>query len=156
MALNRIRVENLRRRNPLEWIATMEVGGDRDPSSYAGTEIVESFGNPRIYGRMMQNSDLRPEYQSEHQGNVRRALETITPGRAGTFTVDGRGRFLDYHGGHGFTRLHVLEWFTEAALRRGIGWYFEQRYRCNGRQIGRYRVIRICTPAGVEVRKQAL
>jgi hypothetical protein len=156
MGVHSIRMVSLRQRNALESIATMEVGGDLPPSTYAGAEIVESFGNPRIYGRMMQDSDLNPELESEHHGSVRRALETVSPGRAGRFTVGADGRFLDYHGGHGFTRLRVLEWFTEAALRRGIGWYFEQRYRCNEREIARFRVIRICTPSGVEVRKEPM
>jgi hypothetical protein len=156
MALTGIRIAGLRRRNALEWIATMEVVGDEPAASHAGEEIVESFGRPRIYARMMQDSDLDPALRSEHHGNVRRALEAVTAGRAGRFAVDTNGRFLDYHGGHGFTRLRVLEWFTPEALRRGIGWYFEQRYRHGSRTLARYRVIRICRPSGVEVRKERM
>jgi hypothetical protein len=157
MALNSIALSSLRRRNALEWVATMQAQGDGEPASLSGQEVVESFGMPRIYGQMLLDRDLRPELVSAHRGHARYVLEVITAGRAGTFRVDPSGRFEDFHGGHGFRSGSYLNWFTPQALARGIGWYFEQTYRCNSRVVGRFQVIRIISSgSGVEVRKVRL
>lgn len=157
MALNSIALVNLRRRSAMEAVATMEAQGDGAPASFAGQHIVESFGLPRIFGRLLLDSDLRPELVSQHRGHARYVLERITAGRAGTFTVDPSGHFEDYHGGHGLLSGSYINWFTPRALVRGIGWYVEQTYRHNARVVGRFNVIRIISSgSGVEVRKVRL
>jgi hypothetical protein len=157
MALNSVVLVNLRRRSVGEWLATMAAQGEGTPASFAQQQIVESFGPPRIYARYLNDSDLRPELASEHRGHARYVLERLTTGRAGTFTVDRAGQFEDYHGSHGFRNPSDLNWFTPEALRRGIGWYFEQTYRHDGRIVGRFNVIRIISSGdGVEVRKVAV
>ena len=84
-------------------------------------------------------------------------LERLTPGRAGTFTVDAQGHFEDFHGGHGFRNPADLDWFTPAALRRGVGWYFEQTYRHGSDVVGRFRVIRVIRERdGLLVHKEPL
>jgi hypothetical protein len=50
-----------------------------------------------------------------------------------------------------------LDGFTPAALRRGIGWYFEQTYRHGGDVVGRFRVIRVIRERdGLRVHKEPL
>ena len=39
----------------------MKALGTEVPATYAGEQIRESFGTPRIYGRYLQDSDLRPD-----------------------------------------------------------------------------------------------
>ncbi len=95
MALTGIHMLSLIRRNELEWVAMMKASGTEEPSSYAGREIVESFGRPRQAGRMFQDSDLRPELAAEHHGSARCVLEGVECGRAGRVTVDAQGRFAD-------------------------------------------------------------
>ena len=143
MPMNRVMMVGLRPGGTAEWVATMKALGTEEPRTYAGEQIRESFGMPRIYGRYLQDSDLRPELASQHRGHARYVLERLTAGRAGTFTVDAQGHFEDFHGGHGFRNPADLNWFTPAALRRGVGWYFEQTYRHGREVVGRFRVIRV-------------
>jgi hypothetical protein len=157
VALNSIALISLRRRNVVEWIATMEAQGDGEPSGFAGQRIVEAFSRPQIYNRMLQDRDLKPDMVAQHRGSATYVLGRITAGTPGSFTVDRSGRFLDYHGGHGFRSGDCITWFTEAALERGIGWYIQQTYRHGSRIVGRYNVIRIISArSGVEVRKERL
>jgi len=135
----------------------MEARRTGDPSSFSGERIVESFGRPQIYNRFLSDGDLRPEFAAQHRGSARFVLTQVTAGTPGTFTVDSRGQFPDYHGGHGFLRGECLTWFTEEALNRGVGWFFVQTYRHGSRVVGRYNVIRITSALrGVEVRKERL
>jgi hypothetical protein len=135
----------------------MEAQGDGEPSSFAGQRIVESFGPPQIYSRLLLDRDLRPELAVEHRGSARFVLGQITAGTPGSFTIDRAGHFIDYHGGHGLRSGEYLNWFTPEALSRGVGWYIVQTYRHGSRIVGRYNVIRIISSrSGVEVRKERL
>ena len=157
MTLTSIVLVNLRRRNVAEWVATMEAQGDGEPRTFAGQRIVESFGPPQIYSRMLTDGDLRPELVAEHRGSAKFVLGQITAGIPGPFTIDRDGHFPDYHGGHGLRDGEYLNWFTPEALTRGIGWYIVQTYRHGTRIVGRYNVIRIISSRnGVEVRKERL
>ena len=157
MPLNRIIMLSLRAGGTAEWIATMKGLGTEPSTAYAGEEVRESFGLPRIYGRYLQDSDLRPELADQHRGHARYVLERLTTGRAGTFTLDSLGHFDDFHGGTGFRNPADLAWFTPAALRRGVGWYFEQTYRHGRETVGRFRVIRVIRERnGLLVHKEPL
>lgn len=156
MALDNIALVRLRRRNILEAIAIMEARGDGDPSSFAGERIVESFGRPQLLRRYLMDSDLRPELVNEHRGRANSVLRQLDCGRPGTFTVDRHGRFNDYHGGHGLRRGSYINWFTPEALSRGVGWYFVQTYRHNKQIVGKYKVIRIFSERGIEIRKERM
>jgi hypothetical protein len=156
MALNSIVLVNLRQRNVVEWVATMEARGDGEPASFAGERIVESFGQPQIHGRLLLDGDLRPELVGRHRGRASFVLGQITAGTAGTFTVGRNGRFEDYHGGHGLRSGAYIDWFTPEALARGVGWYMVQTYRHGTRVVGRFKVVRIFSERGVEVLKQRL
>ena len=135
----------------------MEATGDGEPSSFSGQTIIESFGRPQIYNRMLLDSDLRPEFESQHHGSARNVLGQITAGSPGHFTVGRNGRFPDYHGGHGLRSGDYIRWFTDEALARGIGWYFEQTYRHGPRIVGRFRVVRIINArTGIDVRKEQM
>lgn len=154
MALRKIELVSIRRRNITEAVATMEARGDGDPASFAGERIVESFGPPQIHRGYLQDGDLKPELVSQHHGRARFVIRQIVTGRPGTFTVGRNGRFLDYHGGHGLRRGTYIDWFTPEALRRGVGWYFVQTYRHNRQVVGRFKVVRIFSERGIEVRKR--
>jgi hypothetical protein len=159
MPMKDLTVVSLTRRSVAEWVALMEVRGtaSETPASFSGQSVRESFGVPRIYENMLRDGDLRPELASEHRGSARYVLERISPGTAGQFTVDANGQFLDYHGGHGLRSGRMLEWFTSRALQRGIGWYFEQRYACNGVRFASFRVIRVVRASGgLHVRKERM
>ena len=86
-------------------------------------------------------------------------VKFIDLGRPGVFRVGPDGRFEDNHGGHGFVPGDCIRWFTEAALRRGIGWHFIQTYRHAGsnKVVGRFKVHRTISLSGaIEVRKVPL
>lgn len=154
MPMTGVDLLSLRAGGAAEWIATMKAGGDEESGTYAGQQIRESFGTPRAYFRYWHDSDLRPELVSEHRGRVRYVLERLTPGRPGVFTVGPFGHFDDFHGGHGFRYPSDLNWFTPEALRRGIGWFFEQTYHHGSDVLARFRVARIISSRdGVRVQK---
>lgn len=154
-----IRLKRIQARGPGEHVATMEVVSDErdeDLSQYAGERIVEQFGSPEAHRGYFEDADLNPEFRRQHHGSARYVAQHMQLGRPGTFTVDRRGRFLDFHGGTGLRGENDIEWFTPEALHRGIGWYFVQTYKHNGRAIARFKIIRIITTRGggrIEVRK---
>ena len=141
-----IRLDASFRRNAVE-IATKMVpfGDDRraDGTEFAGEVIVEQFGRSELHRGWLRDSDLDPQYRNEHRGSARYVGRRMSPGRRGRFRVTNRGFFVDYHGGMGLRSPDHLNWFTDEAKRRGIGWYFIQTYVHNGQRVARFKVIRI-------------
>src|SRR5262245_40995958 len=121
-------MHNIRRRNRAEFVATMapvgEDGPSRDPAQFAGERIAERFGQPEAHRGDLKDTDLNPQYQNQHRGSARFVARQMVVGNAGVFTVGRDGFFRDYHGGTGLRTGNDLNWFTPAALARGIGWYF--------------------------------
>ena len=144
ISLVNIRAGASRHGHVIEWVATMEVQGDAGevPSYFSGQRLVESFGPANPVQGFLMASDVRPDRIRDHHGSVSHVVSRLSMGRPGrTFTVQIDGRFDDFHGGSGFVRGE-LDWFTEAALSRGIKWFFKQTYRHNGRFIAEFKVTR--------------
>ena len=144
-----VELENSKPRNNQEFVARMAVIGDTGDyaTDLAGETVVERFGPPRVFRGMLRVEDLNPEYHSSHRTDVGYVIARMgrfrdAPGR---FRILPDGKFLDYHGGAGVPSDCVNTWFTEDALRRGIGWTFIQRYYLGSQLLGSFWVSRVFT-----------
>ncbi len=155
-------ITNRQRTNAFEWKYTMLLCNDdgSDATQLAGSRVVESFGRPRIYRNRLRDSDLDPQFETAHRGSASYVCSRMETGRAGRFKVEENATFFDFHGGNGLSgQRNLVFWFTDEALRRGIGWTFIQTYRLNGQVVGRFHVSRIFTrgsPYRLEVIKTAV
>ena len=133
-----------------EYMVTMRVcrQSDGEPArELAGRYVTERFGRKRIWRGMLLDRALRTSPQSivdSHGGSAQSVLRQLWWGTPGRFKVRPDATFVDYHGGNGL-RVHNggTAWFTDEALRRGIGWTFVQSYRSERVRIGMFHVTRI-------------